>query len=267
MTSADEECGAKAVGAGAEVALAASRSGMGLGEGAALPEDAGSAMSLGAGAVVTAAAWIEGTGVETSLAGAMSTAWAGRGAGVDSSTGVRPALRAASRLAPSATTPMGGRLCPRSSAISAGQSMVSSTRLASTTTGSFSKKLPASAMRLASAALRRSGSALCRTTRIAYRVALLKSRARDSVFILVWDGGRAREKGPFRRRADVGHDNPPGAVSSGLAQGNRGVFRLCHRPGRLPRRPGRASEMQKGARRRPLAEATGISPAPTSRAG
>ena len=114
MTSADEECGAKAVGAGAEVALAASRSGMGLGEGAALPEDAGSAMSLGAGAVVTAAAWIEGTGVETSLAGAMSTAWAGRGAGVDSSTGVRPALRAASRLAPSATTPMGGRLCPRS---------------------------------------------------------------------------------------------------------------------------------------------------------
>ena len=210
MTSADEECGAKAVGAGAEVALAASRSGMGLGEGAALPEDAGSAMSLGAGAVVTAAAWIEGTGVETSLAGAMSTAWAGRGAGVDSSTGVRPALRAASRLAPSATTPMGGRLCPRSAAISAGQSMVSSTRLASTTTGSFSKKLPASAMRLASAALRRSGSALCRTTRIAYRVALLKSRARDSVFILVWDGGRAREKGPFRRRADVGHDNPPG---------------------------------------------------------
>ena len=169
-----------------------------------MPEDAGSAMSLGAGAVVTAAAWIEGTGVETSLAGAMSTAWAGRGAGVDSSTGVRPALRAASRLAPSATTPMGGRLCPRSAAISAGQSMVSSTRLASTTTGSFSKKLPASAMRLASAALRRSGSALCRTTRIAYRVALLKSRARDSVFILVWDGGRAREKGPFRRRADVG---------------------------------------------------------------
>ena len=88
--------------------------------------------------------------------------------------------------------------------------MASSTRLASTTTGSFSKKLPASAMRLASAALRRSGSALCRTTRIAYRMALLKSRARDSVFILVWDGGRAREKGPFRRRADVGHDNPPG---------------------------------------------------------
>ena len=114
MTSADEECGAKAVGAGAEVALAAPRSGMGLGEGAALPAGAGSAASLGAGAVVTAAAWIEGTGVETSLAGAMSTAWAGRGAGVDSSIGVRPALRADSRLAPSATTPMGGRLCPRS---------------------------------------------------------------------------------------------------------------------------------------------------------
>ncbi len=90
---------------------------------------------------------------------------------------------------------MGGRLCPRKAPTSAAQSMASSTRLASITTGSFSKKLPASAMRLASAAFRRSGSALCRTTRIAYRVALLKSRARDSVFILIGAGGSGRLEG------------------------------------------------------------------------
>ncbi|MCY1214078.1 hypothetical protein D9M72_258820 [compost metagenome] len=196
MTSAEDECGAAGVGLGAEVAPLASRAGRG--SASALPA-AGSvspAVSVGAAAVSTAAAGTDGTGVATSLGGAVSTTGAGRAAGVDSSTGVRPAARAASRLAPSATTPMGGRLWPRSAATRAVQSIFSSTRLASMTTGSFSKKLPASAMRLASAASRCSGSALCRTTRIAYRVALLKSRARDSVFILVVAGGPdARNRG------------------------------------------------------------------------
>ena len=121
----------------------------------------------------------------------MSPPWAGRGAGVDSSTGVRPALRADSRLAPSATTPDGRQVV--SAQLGSAPASRWLPRRGWHRPGSFSK-LPASAMRLASAALRRSGSALCRTTRIAYRVALLKSRARDSVFILVWDGGRARER-------------------------------------------------------------------------
>ena len=122
--------------------------------------------------------------------------------------GVRPALRPIPgwRLRPPRRWAAG---CVRAAAISAGQSMASSTRLASTTTGSFSKKLPASAMRLASAALRRSGSALCRTTRIAYRMALLKSRAR--IQCSSWCGTAAGHgKGPVPPARGCRHDNPPG---------------------------------------------------------
>ena len=174
MTSADEECGAKAVGAGAEVALAASRSGMGLGEGAALP---------GFGDVAGRGRGRHGGGLDR---GHRRGDVIGRGhvhrlGGTRGRRGqfhgVRP-LAGRFQVGAFGHHADGRQVVPRSAAISAGQSMVSSTRLASTTTGSFSKKLPASAMRLASAALRRSGSALCRTTRIAYRVALLKSRAR-----------------------------------------------------------------------------------------
>ncbi|MNT08291.1 hypothetical protein D3C72_1430300 [compost metagenome] len=204
MTSAEDECGAAGVGLGADVVLLAARAGIGsavavVASTAAVATVAASTadVSVGAGAISTDAAGTDGTGVATSFGGAVSTTGAGRAAGVDSSTGVRPASRAACRLAPSATTPMGGRLWPRSAATRAVQSIFSSTRLASMTTGSFSKKLPASAMRLASAAFRRSGSALCRTTRMAYRVALLKSRARDSVFILIMAGG----SGAWKRRA------------------------------------------------------------------
>ncbi|CFU03352.1 Uncharacterised protein [Bordetella pertussis] len=103
----------------------------------------------------------------TSLGGAVSITWGARATEVDSSTGTSPASRAPCRLAPSATTPMGGRLWSARACSRAGQSTGASTRVASMTTGSFSKKLPASAMRLSSAARRRVVSASCSTTRMA----------------------------------------------------------------------------------------------------
>ena len=183
MTSADEECGAKAVGAGgAEVALAASRSGMGLGEGAACRRARarrcrwarrgrhGGGLDRGTGGDIIGRGHVHRLG--------------GTRAGVDSSTGVRPALRAASRLAPSATTPMGGRLCPRS-----GDQRRPVDGFLDAAGVDHHGFVLEEAAGVGHALGQRGAQALgigaVQDHRIAYRVALLKSRARDSVFILV----------------------------------------------------------------------------------
>jgi hypothetical protein len=70
---------------------------------------------------------------------------------LDKSTAVNPQALAASRLSPWATTPITGRRWSANALSKGAQSTTASTAAASMTTGSFSKKAPASAILFLSA--------------------------------------------------------------------------------------------------------------------